>query len=57
MDMARIRKPVTVTIDPDLAEWLREWCKSQTAEVPFGRALDACIETFKREQEGKDAEL
>lgn len=53
MDMARIRKPVTVTIDPDLAEWLREWCKSQTAEVPFGRALDACIETFKREQEKK----
>jgi hypothetical protein len=50
MDMPRTRKPVNVTLDPDLVEWLHNWRLSQTAEVPFGRALDACIRVFREAQ-------
>ena len=56
MRMSRIRKPVNVTIDPELADWLNTWRKSQAAEVPFGRALDACIRAFREALEAQEAE-
>jgi hypothetical protein len=45
------RKTVNVTLDRELVAWLHDWRTSQTAEVPFGRALDACIRAFQIEQE------
>ncbi len=50
MDMARHRKPVTVSLDPELVEWLRTWCKKQNPEVAFARALDSAILLFKEER-------
>jgi len=50
MDMARHRKPVTVSLDPELVEWLRTWCKEQNPEVAFARALDSAILLFKKER-------
>jgi hypothetical protein len=50
MEAKRIRKPMSVTLDPELVEWLHEWRTSQPAGVPFGRALDACIRTFRETQ-------
>lgn len=41
---------MNVTLDPDLVEWLHQWRMAQPAEVPFGRALDACIRAFKEAQ-------
>jgi hypothetical protein len=51
MDTKRLRKPVTVTLDPELVEWLHNWRRSQTAEVTFGRALDAGIRALRETQE------
>lgn len=50
MDMARHRKPVTVSLDPDLVEWLKTWCKEQNPEVAFARALDSAILLFKEDR-------
>jgi hypothetical protein len=51
MQTPRPRKIINMSLDPELVEWLNEWRKSQTAEVPFGRAIDACIRAFQITQE------
>jgi hypothetical protein len=51
MQTPSTRKTVNVTLDRELVAWLHDWRTSQTAEVPFGRALDACIRAFQTAQE------
>jgi len=51
MQTPRTRKTVNVTLDRELVAWLHDWRTSQTAQVPFGRALDACIKAFQETQE------
>lgn len=57
MDMARIRKPVNVTLDPGTVERFKEWCADQVPVVQFGRALDAAMQEFleKRVERDKNA--
>ncbi len=57
MDMARIRKPVNVTLDPETVEAFKAWCAAQSPVVQFGRALDAAMQEFlsKRSGGGDDA--
>lgn len=52
MDMARIRKPVNVTLDPDLVAEFKAWCETQSPVVQFGRALDAAMKEFLDRKEG-----
>jgi hypothetical protein len=47
MQTPRPRKIINMSLDPDLVDWLHEWRKAQTAQVPFGRAIDACIREFR----------
>ena len=56
MNMARIRKPVNVTLDPETVEAFKAWCAEQVPVVQFGRALDAAMQEFmdKRRADGKD---
>jgi metal-responsive CopG/Arc/MetJ family transcriptional regulator len=46
MDMSRIRKPINVTLDPDLVEELDAWLAAQ----PYKVARAPFIETAVREQ-------
>lgn len=46
MSMARFRKPVNVTLDPDLVEAFKAWCDAQSPVIQFGRALDAAMKEF-----------
>lgn len=46
MEMARDRKPVNLSLDPDLVEQLRSWCKAQDVEVALARAVDKAISEF-----------
>jgi len=50
MQTSRPRKIINMSLDPELVDWLNEWRKSQTAVVPFGRAIDACIRAFREAQ-------
>jgi hypothetical protein len=47
MQTPRPRKIINMSLDPELVDWLNEWRKSQTAVVPFGRAVDACIRALR----------
>jgi hypothetical protein len=51
MQTSRTRKTINTSLDPKLIARLHQWRKSQTAEVPFGRALDACIRAFLDQQD------
>lgn len=46
MEMARDRKPVNLSLDPELVERLRSWCKAQDVEVALTRAVDKAISEF-----------
>ena len=46
MDMARDRKPVNLSLDPEQVAALKEWCKSQEFPVPLARAVDVAIKEF-----------
>lgn len=46
MEMARDRKPVNLSLDPDLVDRLRSWCKAQDVEVALARAVDKAISEF-----------
>jgi len=46
MDMARIRKPITVTLDPALVDRLDEWCRDQEIPPKRAQALDLAIREF-----------
>ena len=50
---SRIRMSVSVTLDPDLFEWLTEWTKDQPGKPAVGRIIDELIERFRDEQEAK----
>ncbi|AUQ74727.1 hypothetical protein PhaeoP71_01866 [Phaeobacter piscinae] len=52
MDMVRIRKPVNVTLDPEVVEQFRAWCAEQIPVVQFGRALDAAMQEFLEKRGG-----
>lgn len=55
MDMARIRKPVNVTLDPKVVARFKAWCDAQSPVIQFGRALDAAmIEFLESRGEGGD---
>ena len=53
MDMARYRKPVNVTLDPETVEAFKAWCDAQSPVVQFGRALDAAMKEFLERRGGK----
>lgn len=46
MEMARNRKPVNLSLDPELVKRLRSWCKAQDVEVALARAVDKAISEF-----------
>lgn len=54
MDMARIRKPVNVTLDPETVAAFKAWCEAQRPVVQFGRALDAAMQEFLDKRSGDD---
>ena len=57
MLMSRIRKPRTLSLDPELFEWLRDWANSQPGKPAVGRVLDELIARFKAEQEQNAANV
>ena len=46
MDMSRIRKPVTVTLDPAILKRVDEWCKKQEFTVTRAQAFDVALSEF-----------
>ena len=46
MDMARDRKPKTVSLDPEITSAFQKWCDSQEFPVKFARALDLAMKEF-----------
>lgn len=54
MDMARIRKPVNVTLDPETVEEFKEWCAAQRPVINFGRALDTAMQEFLERRKDQD---
>lgn len=54
MEMARHRKPVNVTLDPDIVAKLKAWCDAQSPVVQFGRALDTAMQEFLERRDGQD---
>lgn len=51
MFMSRIRKPRTLSLDPELFEWLKDWASEQPGKPAVGRVIDELIARFKAEQE------
>ncbi|MFV1539482.1 hypothetical protein VWZ63_00955 [Phaeobacter sp. JH207A] len=54
MFMSRIRKPRTLSLDPDLFEWLRAWAEKQPGKPAVGRVIDDLIADFKAAQSDTD---
>lgn len=54
MNMARHRKPKTVSLDPEITARFQEWCDSQEFPVKFAQALDLAMKEFLERREGED---
>lgn len=53
MRMARIRKMVSVTLDPELIERLERWIAAQEFPPTKAAAFDAALKLFLDSREGK----
>lgn len=55
MDMARLRKPKTMTLDADIVARADAWIKRQPGGANFARLVDTALTEFLDRQEGGKA--
>lgn len=54
MDMARDRKAVNLSLDPEMVRRMREWCDQHEPKIALGRAMDTAMREFLQKREDDD---
>lgn len=54
MEMARIRKPINLTLPPALIERLDRWCAAQDVPPKRAQAVERALEEFLEKRDAAD---